>query len=115
MRRGADGLLYFEAREDDLIKVSGTRVSPTEIEEAAYATGLVAEAAAFGIPDEKHGQVPFLFAVASDAPDNVALRRAIQVAAPGYMVPHQVEWREELPRSPNGKIDRARLKAELPT
>lgn len=113
MRRGADGLLYFEAREDDLIKISGTRVSPTEIEEAAYATGLVTEAAAFGVLDERHGQAAVLFAVASGEINTSALRQAVQATAPSYMVPREVRWRDELPRSPNGKIDRVRLKAEL--
>ena len=53
-----DGFLYFVSRTDDMIKTSGYRVSPTEIEELAFESGFVAEAAAFGIPDEKLGQIP---------------------------------------------------------
>ncbi|MBZ6380006.1 acyl-CoA ligase (AMP-forming), exosortase A system-associated [Pacificimonas flava] len=120
VRRGKDGLLYFETRADDQIKVSGNRVSPTEIEELAYATGLVREAAAFGVRDDRQGQVIHLFAVAagtdgSAGGDERELRRAMQARAPGYMVPQTIAWRTELPRSPNGKIDRVALKGELPS
>ena len=50
---GADGLLRFRGRDDAMIKVSGNRISPTEIEEAALASGAVRDAAAFGVPDER--------------------------------------------------------------
>ena len=50
------GLLYFVGREDGMIKSSGNRVSPTEIEEAALASGLVAEAVALGFPDARLGE-----------------------------------------------------------
>ncbi|MEE4350224.1 MAG: AMP-binding protein [Pacificimonas sp.] len=114
MRRGADGLLYFEARADDLIKVSGTRVSPTEIEDAAYATGLVVESVAFGVADERTGQAVRLVAVpAMGDGDDDALRRSISTAVPGYMVPKFIEFLPTLPRSPNGKIDRAALKTRF--
>ena len=46
-RREADGLLYFAGRRDAMIKSAGNRISPQEIEEAALATGLVAEAVAW--------------------------------------------------------------------
>ena len=50
VRRDADGFLYFIGRRDELIKTSGYRVSPTEVEEEAYATGLVGDAVAIGVP-----------------------------------------------------------------
>jgi acyl-coenzyme A synthetase/AMP-(fatty) acid ligase len=56
VRRDADGFLYFIGRKDEMIKTSGYRVSPTEIEEVIYATGLVAEAAAFGVPHPTLGE-----------------------------------------------------------
>ena len=62
--RGADGLLRFRGRDDAMIKVSGNRISPTEIEEAALASGAVRDAAALGVPDERLGQAIILFAVA---------------------------------------------------
>ncbi len=112
MRRGRDGLLYFEARADDMIKTSGNRVSPGEIEEAAQATGLVSEAAAFGVKDERLGQAILLFAVLAKDADKAAFRRAMSAALPTFMQPQHLIWKDGLPRSPNGKIDRTALKEE---
>ncbi len=55
VRRDAEGFLYFIGRRDELIKTSGYRVSPTEVEEEAYATGLVADAVAVGVPHARLG------------------------------------------------------------
>jgi acyl-CoA ligase (AMP-forming) (exosortase A-associated) len=118
VRRDAEGYLYFIGRSDDMIKVSGYRVSPTEIESVLYATGLVAEAAAFGIEHPQLGQAVAVIAVPADA-------QAIDTAAsallaecrrrlPAYMVPARVDLRTEpLPRNPNGKIDRNLLRLTL--
>src|SRR5205085_4153073 len=65
VRRDADGFLYFIGRKDEMIKTSGYRVSPTEIEEVIYATGLVAEAAAFGVAHPTLGQAIALVAAPS--------------------------------------------------
>ena len=46
-----EGFLYFVSRRDNMIKTSGYRVSPTEVEEVVYASGLVSEAVAIGVPD----------------------------------------------------------------
>ena len=54
--RDEDGFLYFVGRKDEMIKTSGYRVSPTEIEEVAYDTGLVRDAVALGVEDAKLGQ-----------------------------------------------------------
>ena len=65
--RDADGYLYFVGRADEMIKTSGYRVSPTEVEEAALGTGLVREAVALGVPDARLGQRIVLVAVAPGA------------------------------------------------
>jgi len=112
VRRDADGYLYFIGRGDDLIKVSGYRVSPTELEEAVYGLGTVDEAVAFGVPHPELGQAIVLLAVAGgpDAPGADALRKECQRRLPAYMVPAKVEVRSEpFPRNPNGKIDRKHL------
>jgi acyl-coenzyme A synthetase/AMP-(fatty) acid ligase len=70
--RKADGLLYFVGRDDEMIKTSGNRVSPTEIEEAAFATGLVAEVAAFGVADDRLGQAILLVARPADGLTSIA-------------------------------------------
>jgi|TARA_R100000501_G_scaffold13654_5_gene25040 acyl-CoA ligase (AMP-forming) (exosortase A-associated) len=113
MRRGNDGLLYFEARADDMIKTSGNRVSPGEIEEAAQATGFISEAAAFGIADERLGQAILLYVVPSGDKNEEGFLQALAKTLPAFMQPKVLLWEAQLPRSPNGKIDRAALKKEL--
>jgi acyl-coenzyme A synthetase/AMP-(fatty) acid ligase len=118
VRRDADGYLYFIGRSDDLIKVSGYRISPTELEEAVYALGTVDEAVAFGVPHPELGQAIVLLASASgaDAPTPESLRKACQRRLPAYMVPARVEVRSAaFPRNPNGKIDRKSLAAPFMT
>ncbi|WP_200826345.1 acyl-CoA ligase (AMP-forming), exosortase A system-associated [Microbacterium timonense] len=109
-----EGFLYFVGRSDDMIKTSGYRVSPTEIEEAAYSTGMVRDAVAVGVADAALGQRIVLVATAADgALDTVGLTTALRQRLPLYMVPAHVEVRDELPRSPNGKFDRNLIKAEV--
>ena len=55
VRRDAEGFLYFIGRRDEMIKTSGYRVSPTEVEEEAYATGCVCDAVAVGVPHARLG------------------------------------------------------------
>ena len=112
VRRDTDGYLYFIGRADDMIKVSGYRISPSEIEEVVHAAQLVAEVAAFGLPHPLLGQAIVLLAVAREgqpvAPE--LLLRECQRRLPTYMVPAHVEvLPAPLPRNPNGKIDRALL------
>lgn len=109
-----DGFLYFVGRKDDMIKTSGYRVSPTEIEEAVYATGLARDAVAIGVEDAALGQRIVLVATASgDELDPAALTTALRQRLPQYMVPSDIRVRVELPRSPNGKFDRNLIKSEV--
>ncbi|TDD71081.1 acyl-CoA ligase (AMP-forming), exosortase A system-associated [Jiangella aurantiaca] len=108
-----EGFLYFVGRKDDMIKTSGYRVSPTEVEEAAYSTGLVRDAVAIGVEDAALGQRIVLVATPAEAElDVAALLAALRQLLPLYMVPSEVDVRTELPRSPNGKFDRGLIKAE---
>jgi acyl-CoA ligase (AMP-forming) (exosortase A-associated) len=109
--RDADGLLYFVGRRDAMIKSAGNRISPQEIEEAALATGLVAEAAAVGVKDERLGQAVLL--VVRGSGDRVALAAALKRDLPNFMQPHEIRWVERMPLNPNGKIDRAALQVEM--
>ncbi len=115
VRRDAEGFLYFVGRRDEMIKTSGYRVSPTEVEEALYAIPMVAEVAVFGAPHPELGQQVVAFVVpASPAGfDAGALIAECRRALPGFMVPGRVEVRGELPRNPNGKINRTVLRDEL--
>jgi len=109
--RDEEGFLYFVGRVDDMIKTSGYRVSPTEIEEAAYATGLVGEAVALGVDDPVLGQHVVLVVTLRD-PESGAdeLPRALGRELPTYMLPKRIEVLTELPRSVNGKFDRVELR-----
>lgn len=112
--RDEDGFLYFVGRTDDMIKTSGYRVSPTEIEEAAYATGLVGEAVAFGVPDEKLGQHVILVVTGAGGSCDVdTLMKSLEKDLPKYMLPRRVEVLAELPRSGNGKFDRNELRRRV--
>jgi acyl-CoA ligase (AMP-forming) (exosortase A-associated) len=115
VRRDADGFLYFLGRRDDMIKTSGYRVSPTEIEDVLYASGLVGEAAAIGVPHAVLGQaiVAVVAPVAGGTVDVAAVEGLLKRELPLYMVPSLIEVRSSLPRNPNGKIDRAGLAREL--
>jgi acyl-coenzyme A synthetase/AMP-(fatty) acid ligase len=116
VRQDDDGYLYFIGRFDDMIKTSGYRVSPTEIEEVVYATGLVGEAVAVGLPHPVFGQAIALIVTAANGTElaDTALLAACKAALPGYMLPASVQVRAApLPRNPNGKIDRKLLAGDL--
>jgi len=115
VRRDEDGYLYFIGRQDDMIKTSGSRVSPTEIEEEAYASGLVRDAVAIGAPHERLGQgVVLIVTPAQDgASDTEQLLDALKRRLPRFMLPLRIEWREDLPRTANGKYDRASLRSQF--
>jgi len=112
VRTDAEGLFYFIARTDAMIKTNGNRVSPTEVEEAAIASGLVAEALALGVPDDRLGEAVALV-VRGDRSGEAALRAHLKRELPNFMQPGAILWREALPKGPNGKIDRETVKREL--
>ena len=116
VRRDDDGYLYFIGRRDEMIKTSGYRVSPTEIEEALYATSLVGEVAAFGVPHPVLGHAIVVVATPprDGATNDAALLAACRERLPAYMVPARIDVRAgPLPRNPNGKIDRKTLATEF--
>lgn len=113
VRRDEDGLLYFVGREDGMIKSSGNRISPTEVEEAAIASGLVREAVALGYPDPRLGEGIALVVGPARQDREVELRAFLRRYLPNFMQPGPIIWRDTLPRSPNGKLDRVELKREL--
>ena len=113
VRRDADGFLYFIGRRDEMIKTSGYRVSPTEVEEVLYATRLVGECVAFGVDSPTLGQAIQVVATPPEgqpALDTAALLAECRRRMPAYMVPAGVQSAVgPLPRNPNGKIDRKLL------
>jgi len=116
VRMDEEGFLYFVARRDEMIKTSGYRVSPTEIEEVLYATGLVGEAVAVGVPHPVLGQAIVVVAapaIAGTSLNDEQLMEACKRRLPGFMVPAHIAVWDALPRNPNGKIDRKMLASEL--
>jgi acyl-CoA synthetase (AMP-forming)/AMP-acid ligase II len=107
-----DGLLRFVGRDDEMIKSAGHRISPQEIEEAATAGAETAEAVAVGVPDVRLGQAIVLVA-RGDGAAEAALRERLRRDLPAYMQPLRIDWRAELPRNANGKLDRAAIAASV--
>lgn len=112
-----EGYLYFISRKDEMIKTSGYRVSPTEVEEAVYASGLVAGAAAMGAPHAALGQAIVLVVTSTDTELDdedlvAALNAHCRKELPNFMVPAKIVVIDTLPQNQNGKIDRKAL-AEL--
>lgn len=113
VKRDAEGFLYFVGRLDDLIKVSGYRVSPTEVEEAVLGTKLAREAAVIGIPHPTLGAEIVAFVVPQSAEVSpAAVIKACKSSLPTYMVPAKVLLLPALPRNGNGKFDRKQLAAD---
>lgn len=112
VRRDKDGFLYFIGRQDDMIKCSGYRISPAELEESLYQMEGVAEVVAIGLPDEELGQAIMLLIKTDGDLTEQDVKRYCQQQLPNYMQPKAIEFVDQLPRNPNGKIDRNQLQLE---
>lgn len=115
VRMDEEGFLYFIGRRDEMMKTSGYRVSPTEVEEILYETRMVGECAAFGVDHSVMGQAIQVIVTppVGEQLDTVALLAECRSRMPAYMVPAGIEVRQgPLPRNPNGKIDRKTLSSE---
>ena len=115
VRRDEQGLLYFAGRRDAMIKSAGNRISPQEVEDAAMATGLVAEAVAVGVDDAGLGQAVHLAARPAGRRD-IAERELpgrLGRMLPNFMQPRKIHWRDDFPVNPNGKLDRPAIKRDV--
>ena len=113
--RDADGYFWYKGRSDDLIKSSGFRIGPAEIEECLLAHPAVAEAAVIGIAHEKWGERPLLVVVAKDgaspAPADILALFDGKVAK--MCIPDAVEFVDELPHTATGKILKTKLREDF--
>jgi acyl-CoA ligase (AMP-forming) (exosortase A-associated) len=102
-----DGFLYFVGRRDTMIKSSGFRISPTEVEEALFSSGKLRGAAVIGIPDELLGQTIKAFVSPRDGEplDTAGLLAHCAQKLPRYMVPKNIEVLQDLPKTSSGKVD----------
>jgi acetyl-CoA synthetase len=113
--RDEDGYLWFVGRSDDVIKTSGYRVGPFEVESALLEHPAVAESAVVGVPDEKIGQRIKAFVVlkpnvaASDALAKELQDYVKRTTAP-YKYPREISFVTELPKTVSGKIRRVELR-----
>lgn len=116
-----EGYLYFVSRKDDMIKTSGYRVSPNEIEEVAYNSGLVAGAVAMGVPHAELGQTILLIVSPVDSLAGKNNERSTLLEGlkdyckrelPSFMQPAEIVVRDTMPHNQNGKIDRRTLADE---
>ena len=108
-----DGFFSFIGRNDAMIKSSGYRISPSEVEEAIMATGHFRHVAVIGLPDDFAGQKVHAVAVALER--DVAVAPVLQAVAgtlAAYMVPRELELVDALPVTPNGKVDYRQLVRE---
>jgi acyl-CoA ligase (AMP-forming) (exosortase A-associated) len=116
VRADEEGFLYFISRNDEMIKTSGYRVSPTEVEEVIYGREQVAEAAALGVAHPALGQAIIVVVSPKEGMriDADALLAACKPHLPSFMLPARIiVWDGSLPRNPNGKIDRKLLSVQL--
>ncbi len=111
VRQDREGYFYFVGRMDDMIKTSGYRVSPAEIEGPACQHDAVREAVAFGVAHPQRGQSIVLTCTTDQEPEQAeaALDRYLKDVLPLYMVPDRYLWTDAIPCNDNGKFDRKRL------
>jgi 2-aminobenzoate-CoA ligase len=111
----ADGTFLYQARSDDMIISAGYNIAAVEVEEVLLRHEAVAECAVIGHPDEERGQIVKAFVVlrAPHAGDEAmvrALQDHVKATVAPYKYPRAVEFREALPRTETGKLQRFRLR-----
>ena len=110
-RTDEEGYFYFVSRKDDIIKSRGEKIAPREVENVLYTIPGVQDAAVIGVPDPMLGQTVKAFIVAPSG--NLTQSDVIshcKSRLEEVMVPRQVEFRNELPKTPSGKIRRIDLR-----
>lgn len=111
-RMDEEGFLYFVGRSDDIIKSRGEKVSPVEVENVLHGIPGVREAAVVGVPDEVLGEaVRAYVAVEPDSGlDEKAIKRCCAMRLENFMVPKEVVFVDELPKTATGKISKKTLR-----
>jgi len=109
----SDGYWFLHGRSDDTLNIAGKRIGPAELESAAIASGIVAEAAAVGIPHEVKGETAWIFCVANPDAELDSERVADAVAAElgKAFKPERIVWVSALPKTRSAKIVRRAVRA----
>ncbi|MBB3229461.1 AMP-binding protein [Halomonas stenophila] len=115
--QGEDGTFQFAGRDDDIITTAGYRVGPTDVENSVLTHPGVAESAAVGQPDEIRGEVIKSYVVLREgfeASDELAdeIRRQVRERLSTHAFPRVIEFVDALPKTPSGKIQRFKLRAD---
>ncbi len=111
-RLTADGLLVLEGRADDIMNLSGIKISPAELEAVAETFPGVVECAAFSIKSPVHGDIPALAVATEGSVDLEALRQFCR-ARLGVRAPRRIVKLDRLPRTSAGKVSSAQLRSML--
>ena len=111
----ADGYFFYQSRTDDMIVSSGYNIAALEVEDVLLRHEAVAECAVIGVPDEERGQIVKAFVVVRsghsvDEAMVKALQEFVKATVAPYKYPRAVEFRETLPRTETGKLQRFRLR-----
>lgn len=112
VKKDKEGFLYFISRMDEMIKTSGYRVSPSEVEEAVYALAPIKEAAAIGLTHPTLGQAILLVISLAEDITPQAILKYCKKELPSFMVPQEIIFLDSMPHNQNGKIDRKLLSSE---
>jgi len=112
-----DGYFWYQARSDDMIISAGYNISGPEIENALLTHPAIAECAVVGVADEERGMVPKAFIVlrpghAGDAQMAKTLQDHVKTEIAAYKYPRRIEFREALPKTQTGKLQRFALRDE---
>jgi len=109
-----DGYWFLHGRSDDTLNIAGKRIGPAELESAAIGSGVVAEAAAVGIPHEVKGEVAWIFCVATPGAeaDGARVADAVSGELGKAFTPERIIWVNALPKTRSAKIVRRAVRAQ---
>jgi acetyl-CoA synthetase len=110
-----DGHWFLHGRSDDTLNIAGKRIGPAELESAAIGSGLVAEAAAIGVPHEVKGETAWIFCVARPGaePDAARVAGAVADELGKAFKPERIVWVTALPKTRSAKIVRRAVRARV--
>jgi acetyl-CoA synthetase len=110
-----DGYWYLHGRSDDTLNIAGKRIGPAELESAAIGSGIVAEAAAVGVPHAVKGEVAWIFCVPrqGEQPDDSRVAAAVAETLGKAFKPERILWVAALPKTRSAKIVRRAVKARV--
>jgi acetyl-CoA synthetase len=110
-----DGYWFLHGRSDDTLNIAGKRIGPAELESAAIGSGIVAEAAAIGVPHAVKGEVAWIFCVPKpgEKQNDRAVADAVTDVLGKAFKPERIIWVDALPKTRSAKIVRRAVRARV--